>query len=155
MIDPCKIPEEEKTPLVTELLHTVQQMAQRIDQLREEIARLKEHKGKPKIPPSRLEKDPKEKRKNKKKGEKRPGSKKRNKTKDLPIHETIPVPPKDLPAGSTRVGHDDWIVQGLEIKVHNVCYQLETWIPQFAPSRILPPWPGVFGLLRPPATPVG
>ncbi len=128
MIDPCKIPEEEKTPLVTELLHTVQQMAQRIDQLREEIARLKEHKGKPKIPPSRLEKDPKEKRKNKKKGEKRPGSKKRSKTKDLPIHETIPVPPKDLPAGSTRVGHNDWIVQGLEIKVHNVCYQLETWI---------------------------
>ncbi len=128
MIDPCKIPEEEKTPLVTELLHTVQQMAQRIDQLREEIARLKEHKGKPKIPPSRLEKDPKEKRKNKKKGEKRPGSKKRSKTKDLPIHETIPVPPKDLPAGSTRVGHDDWIVQGLEIKVHNVCYQLEAWI---------------------------
>jgi hypothetical protein len=112
MIDPGKIPEEEKTPLVTELLHAVQTLREDVQRLRDEIARLKEHKGKPKIPPSRLEKDPEEKRK-KKKGGKRPGSEKRSKTKDLPIHETIPVPPKDLPTGSTRLGHDDWIVQGL------------------------------------------
>ena len=122
MVDPGRIPEEEKTPLVTELLHIVQAQREDIQRLRDEIARLKEHKGKPKIPPSRLEKDQKE------KDGKRPGSKKRSKTKDLTIHETIPVPPKDLPAGSTRVGHDDWIVQGLEIRLHNVCYQLETWI---------------------------
>ena len=129
MIDPGKIPEEEKTPLVTELLHAVQALREDVQQLRDEIARLKQHKGKPKIPPSRLEKDQKEKQK-KKKGGKRPGSKKRKKTKDLPIHETIPVPPKDIPPGSTHVGHNDWIVQGLEIKVHNVCYQLELWITQ-------------------------
>jgi len=128
MIDLGKIPEEEKTPLVTELLHTVQQMAERIEQLREEIARLKEHKGKPKIPPSRLEKDPQEKPQKKDVNGKRPGSEKRSKTKDLPIHETIPIPPKDLPPGSTRVGHNDWIVQGLKIELHNVCYQLELWI---------------------------
>lgn len=128
MIDSGKIPDEQKTPLVMELLHVIQQMAEEIERLRDEIARLKEHKGKPKIPPSRLEKDPEEKKKKKDANGKRPGSKKRSKTKDLPIHETIPVPPKDLPAGSTRVGHDDWIVQGLEIRVHNVCYQLETWL---------------------------
>ncbi len=127
MIDPRKISEEEKTPLVRELLHAIQSLREDVQQLRDEIARLKQHKGKPKIPPSRLENDPGDKRKKKKKGEKRPGSKKRSKTKNLPIHETIPVPPKDLPAGSTRVGHDDWIVQGLEIRLHNVCYQLETW----------------------------
>lgn len=128
MIDLGKIPEEEKTPLVAELLHIVLAQREDIQQLRDEIARLKQLKGKPKIPPSRLEKDPKAEKGKKKKGGKRPGSKKRSKTKDLPIHETIPVPPKDLPAGSTRVGHDDWIVQGLEIRVHNVCYQLETWL---------------------------
>ncbi len=127
MIDPGKIPEEEKTPLVTELLHAVHSLREDVQRLRDEIARLKEHKGKPKIPPSRLEKDPKEKQK-KKKGGKRSGSKKRSKTKDLPIHETIPVPPKDLPAGSTRVGHDDWIVQGIKIELHNVCYELEIWL---------------------------
>ena len=61
MIDLGKIPEEHKTPLVMELLHIIRKMAEQIEQLREEVVRLKEHKGKPKIPPSRLEKDPKEK----------------------------------------------------------------------------------------------
>lgn len=129
MIDSGRIPEEEKTPLVTELLHIVQAQREDIQRLRDEIARLKEHKGKPKIPPSRLEKDSKKGKEGKKGGGgKRPGSKKRSKTKNLTIHETIPVPPKNLPAGSTRVGHDDWIVQGLEIRLHNICYQLETWL---------------------------
>ncbi|RKZ04775.1 transposase, partial [Candidatus Fermentibacteria bacterium] len=129
MIDPGKIPEEEKTPLVTELLHAIQALREDVQCLRDEIARLKQHKGKPKIPPSRLEKDQKEKKEKKKDANgKRPGSEKRSKTKDLTIHETIPVPPKNIPLGSIRVGHNEWIVQGLEIKVHNVCYQLEHWI---------------------------
>ena len=127
MIDLGKIPEEQKTPLVMELLHIVQQMAEQIEQLRQEVARLKEHKGKPKIPPSQLEKDPKEKQ-NKKSRKKRPGSAKRSKTKQLTIHETISVPPKEIPPGSTRAGYNDWIVQGLKIELHNVCYRLECWI---------------------------
>ncbi len=83
MIDLGKIPEEQKTPLVMELLHIVQQMAAQIEQLREEVARLKEHQGKPKIPPSQLEKDPKEKQ-NKKSRKKRPGvsKAKQNETTD-------------------------------------------------------------------------
>ena len=129
MIDPAKIPEEEKTPLVVELLHVIEQMEGRIEQMREEIARLKGHKGKPKIPPSRLDKDPEDKRKGKKNASgKRPGSAKRNKTKQLTIHETVSIAPKQIPAGSTRAGHDDWIVQGLIIELHNVCYRLERWI---------------------------
>ena len=68
MISPAKIPEEEKTPLVMELLHAIEQMAARIEQMREEIARLKAHKGKPKIPPSRLDKDPEDKQKGKSAG---------------------------------------------------------------------------------------
>ena len=90
MIDLGKIPEEQKTPLVMELLHVIGQLTEQTERLREEVARLKEHKGKPKIPPSRLEKDPKEKQK-KKDRKKRPGSKKRSKTKQLTIHETISV----------------------------------------------------------------
>jgi hypothetical protein len=126
MIDLNKIPEQQKTPLVIELLHIVQQQAEQINQLRQEVARLKEHKGKPKIPPSQLEKDPKDKQK-KKSGKKRPGSAKRNKTKQLTIHETISVPPKEIPPGSIRAGYNDWIVQGLKIELHNVCYRLECW----------------------------
>jgi len=126
MIDLNKIPEDQKTPLVIELLHIIQQMAEQINQLRQEVARLKEHKGKPKIPPSRLEKDPNDKQK-KRSRKKRPGSAKRNKTKQLTIHETIPIPPKEIPSGSIRAGYNDWIVQGLKIELHNICYRLECW----------------------------
>ena len=121
-----KIPEEQKTPLVMELLHIVQQQSKQIEQLRQEVARLKEHKGKPKIPPSQLEKKPKDEQKNKSE-KKRPGSSKRSKTKKLVIHETISVPPKDIPPGSRRTGYKDWIVQGLKIELHNVCYRIELW----------------------------
>ena len=58
MIDIKKIPEEDKTPLVTELLHTIQNLLDDVQQLRDEVARLKNQKGKPRIPPSRLEKIP-------------------------------------------------------------------------------------------------
>ena len=126
MLDLGKIPEEQKTPLVMELLHIVQQQSKQIEQLRQEVARLKEHKGKPKIPPSQLEKKPKDEQKNKSE-KKRPGSSKRSKTKKLIIHETISVPPKDIPPGSTRTGYKDWIVQGLKIELHNVCYRIELW----------------------------
>ena len=126
MLDLGKIPEEQKTPLVMELLHIVQQQSKQIEQLRQEVARLKEHKGKPKIPPSQLEKKPKDEQKNKSE-KKRPGSSKRSKTEKLIIHETISVPPKDIPPGSTRTGYKDWIVQGLKIELHNVCYRIELW----------------------------
>ena len=90
MIDINKIPEEDKTPLVTELLHTIQSLLDGAQQLRDEVARLKNQKGKPRIPPSRLEKTPNKVTKNNNK-EKRPGSEKRSKTKDLHIHKTIQI----------------------------------------------------------------
>jgi len=132
MIDSGKIPEEQKTPLVIELLQAIGQMTEQIEQLRQEVARLKKHKGKPKIPPSKLDKDPADEQEtddnhqNKPK-KKRPGSSKRSKTKQLTIHKTIPIPPENIPAGSTRVGYDGWIVQGLKIELHNICYRLECW----------------------------
>ena len=125
MIDLGKISEDQKSPIVTQLLHVVEQQIKEIQQLKDEIARLKEHKGKPKIPPSRLEKDPQDKKKSPK--AKRPGSQKRSKTKELIIHETILIPPKKILPGSTLVGHDDYIVQGLKIELHNICYRLECW----------------------------
>lgn len=127
MIDINKIDEQSKTPLVLELIHAIEELRQENRQLRDEIARLKQHKGKPKIPPSRLGKDPDEKGKEKNTNEKRPGSAKRSKTKDLIIHDTIPIAPDDIPAGSTLERYDEWIVQGLKIELHNVCYRLECW----------------------------
>jgi len=125
MIELNKIPEEEKIPLVRELLQIITQLNSTVEQMKEEIARLKGHKGKPKIPPSNLEKD--QKREQEKANGKRPGSEKMCKTRNLIIHETIAVTPDVLPPGSKFEGYDDYTVQGLVIKIHNIRYRLECW----------------------------
>ena len=131
-IDESKIPEDERTPLVLALLEElaqlsviIQQQAELIQQLKDEIARLKGEKPKPKIRPSKLEKN----RKKKKKGSsgKRAGSKKRSKTADLVIDEEIPIAPESIPPGSTFKGYQPYTVQGIKIFPYNVCYLLERW----------------------------
>jgi uncharacterized small protein (DUF1192 family) len=118
------IRDEDKTPLVRLLLQVIEQQCQRIAALEAEVARLKG----PKKPasnskPSALSKpatapSP---------DGKRPGSEKRSKTKDLPIHEEIPLPPKDLPPGATFLRRDPFVVQDLIVQTHNTRYLLETW----------------------------
>jgi hypothetical protein len=106
-----------------------------IAQLKDEIARLKGEKGKPKIKPSRLE--PSGKSKSQPEGEndcstdeekekkKRAGSAKRSKTKNLKIHETKIIQPTiTIPEGSQFKGYQDYTVQDLMIKSHNVLYRL-------------------------------
>jgi hypothetical protein len=98
------IRDEDKTPLVLLLLEIIEQQAQYIEQQAQRIAVLEAEIGRLKGPrkptsnskPSALSKpaaapSP---------DGKRPGSEKRAKTKDLPIHEEIPLPPKDLPPGA-------------------------------------------------------
>jgi uncharacterized small protein (DUF1192 family) len=121
-----KLREEEKTPLVRLLLQVIEEQSQRITALEAEIVRLKG--GGPKKPasnnkPSALSKpagDPSA-------DGKRPGSVKRSKTKDLPIHEEIPVTPQDLPDGSKLVRSDPYVVQDLIVETRNTRYLLETW----------------------------
>ena len=117
--------DEDKTPLVRLLLQVIEEQAQRITALEAEIARLK---GGPKKPasnskPSALSKPTLVARAD----GKRPGSEKRSKTKDLTIHEEIPVPPKDLPSGSKLVRRDCYVVQDLVVEARNTRYLLETW----------------------------
>jgi hypothetical protein len=126
------ISEDEKSPLVVQLLALIeqqasitQQQAEQIQLLKDEIARLKGQNPKPKIRPSSLEKNKKSKSK-KSKG-KRPGSKKRKKTAQLQIHETIPIPLENIPEGSQFKGYNPFVVQGLKIKLHNTKYLLATY----------------------------
>ncbi len=94
----------------------VQQREECIQELKDQIARLKGEKGKPLILPSRLE--PKEKAQKQeedsqecpgeknKAHKKRPGSEKRHKTASLEIHETkIIQPTAEIPPGSEFKGN--------------------------------------------------
>lgn len=120
------IAEEEKNPLVQALLAIIEQQAQRIRVLEKEVARLQGDKKKPRSnsKPSSLSKP---------RGQatsaegKRPGSEKRSKTEELPIHKEVPLPPKDLPQGSTLLQRDPFVVQDLVVQVCNTRYLLEVW----------------------------
>src|SRR5210317_2572644 len=131
-LKPPTIPEEEKSPFVIQLLafiehqgSIIQQQAEQIQQLKDEIAQLKNHPHRPDIKPSSLGK--KKKSKSKKSKGKRPGSKKRAKTAELQIHETVPMPLENIPEGAEFKGYKTFVVQGLKIRLHNTKYLLETY----------------------------
>lgn len=90
--------------------------------LRDEIARLKNHKPKPKIKPSKLAKDT-----DKKSSSDKANPKKRKKTADLKIHKEERVAPKSVPTGSVFKGLKSYTVQGLQIAAFNTRYLLEQW----------------------------
>lgn len=122
-----QISPEERTPLVEQLLRVNHQQEQEIEKLREEIRRLK---GLPETPQRRVRQpsslnDPQGKpsRKNKKqrKPGKRPGSQKRK--KKLVIHETVKLERDDLPRGTKLHGFEDFFVQDLVVRSHNVRYR--------------------------------
>lgn len=125
----------EETPLVKKLVGIVEQLhehtqrqTETIQQLRDEIARLKGEKGKPKFKPSGMDQEA-GKKENPEAGSKpRPGSAKRSKTAKLVIHEEQVIPPKaPLPPGSRFKGYRDVVVQDLKIEAHNTRYRLEVW----------------------------
>ena len=97
---------------------------EQIQQLRDEIARLKGEKPKPKIKPSKLEGAPRNKNKSKRPKKRR----KRHKTHKLTIHETICIRPEELPEGSRFKGYEDYTVQDLRIELHNTRFRLERWL---------------------------
>lgn len=124
-IDIAKIPEEEKSELVVLLLEIIRQQAETIQELKDEIARLKGGNPRPKIEPSRLEPARKEKPEG---GEqKRPGSDKRHKSVELVIHDELKVPAVGVPEGAKFKGYKEFIVQDLHISSHNIKYLLECW----------------------------
>ncbi len=90
--------------------------------LRDEIARLKNQKPKPKIRPTKLSKDTA--KNSPQKGSK---PKKRQKTAELTIHKEERVAPESVPVGSTFKGLKPYTVQSLRISAFNTRYFLEQW----------------------------
>lgn len=131
-LKPPIIPEDEKSPLVHELLAFMEQQASIIQQLieenqklKDEIARLKNQPPKPDIKPSSLGK--KKKGKSKRSKGKRPGSKKRHKTAQLKIHKTKPIEPEHIPDGSEFRYYKSFVVQDLKIESYNIRYRLKVY----------------------------
>jgi Transposase IS66 family len=122
------VPESEQTPLVQRLLEIIHQQAELLQQLRDEIAILKGLKPKPKIAPSPLETPPSPQAPPDPAIQKRPGSAKRAKTAQLLIHEVVILKPPLVPPGSRFKGYEDFVVQDLIIKPHNVRYRRERWL---------------------------
>ena len=136
---------EQRTPLVEALLRvieqllaaneqlqaTVQQQQLRIEQLEDEIRRLKglpeQPKRKPKPSPLNDPSGPPsasgEKKKPNTPDGKRPGSAKRSKTRDLVIHDDVPLPLDGLPDGTKFLGYLDFTVQDLKVEPHNTRYR--------------------------------
>jgi hypothetical protein len=132
-----EIPAEERTPLVEALLGviaglqaTVERQQQRIEQLEAEIQRLKGLPEKPKRTPqpSPLN-DPSGPpsasggKKPQSPDGKRPGSAKRFKTRQLVIHDDVPLRLDGLPAGTQLLDYHDFTVQDLRVEPHNTRYR--------------------------------
>ena len=99
-------------------------LKEQLQQIRDENARLKKQKAKPKIKSSSMPKDPKE----KDPSGKRPGSTKKKKTAKLNIHETERIAPESIPPNSIYKGVNSYTVQGIQIVNHNIRYELEQWL---------------------------
>ena len=126
-IDESKLSEKDKqNPTVILLLEVIRQQAELIEQLKDEINRLKNHPRKPNIKPSQLEKKKKTAKSKNAKG-KRAGSKKRKKTAKLEIHEDKAIEPEHIPEGSRFVCYKDFVVQGIMIKPYNIRYRLKVY----------------------------
>lgn len=92
-------------------------------ELREEIARLKGLKGRPKLRPSGMEQASEA----RDKGSRQKGRRGAKRAK-LTIHETRIVKADTLPEGARFKGYEDFVVQDIIIKPHTVLYRRERWL---------------------------
>ncbi len=118
------ISEAECTPLVRQLLDIIGHLQNHIQELEDEILRLKGLKSRPTIAPSPLETPPRPPRDP---GQKRPGSAKRLKTAPLTITDEVVVPLADPPPGSIFKGYEDFVVQDLLLRPRVIRYRRERW----------------------------
>src|SRR3954454_20732885 len=127
------IPESECTPLVRQLLDVIGHLQTQIQELEDEILRLKGLKTRPIIAPSPMETPPRPPREP---GQKRPGSAKRLKTAQLIVTDEVVVPLADKPPGSIFKGYEDFVVQDLIISPKVIRYRRERWRAPDGQNRV-------------------
>lgn len=132
------IADENRTPLIADLLEIIRCLREHVQALQDDIARLKGEKARPKITPSKLEEGTRNKDKEGDDQGKRPGSAKRGKLGELPIHETVILKVDLVPEGSTFKGYEDFTIQGLVLQARNTLYQRERWQTPDGGSMVAP-----------------
>ena len=116
---------QEHTPLVDHLLDLLQERNRRIDILTDEIKRLKDHKKKPKLSPSKLGNGEKKSSSSHGKKSNRKGQSTSSKKRSVDRTEIIKV--DIVPEGSQFKGYLSYYVQELIIQVEKIEYKLERW----------------------------
>lgn len=122
-----EIPPAEHSQTLKRVVEVCQRQQERIvlleetvAQLKDEIAILKGEKPRPQIKPSALNKDTPA-------GDGPPRRDRRGdpgkQPKELEIHETRILEPPQIPAGAVFKGYEDYLVQGLRIRLHNTRYR--------------------------------
>ena len=125
-----EIPEAELTPLVQQLLGIILRQQEQIEELQEELRRVKGHQGKPSIRPSRMDREAQA-GGEEEEGKERKRGPKRAKTAQLQTVDKV-IAPQGLPADAREQGwrfkgYADYVVQELVIEARNVRYRLEEW----------------------------
>lgn len=125
--------------VVETLVKKVEILEQEVSELKDEISNLKKVPKKPKIKPSAL--DEEKGKKDKSKAEKRAGSEKRKKKKDLPIDESRKIEAKQVPKGWRLIRYKPYVVQDIIIRRNNIKYEREVWQSPDGAQRIVAPLP--------------
>jgi len=118
-----KINNEDRTPLIDVLLELLAWQQKQIDKLEQEILKLKGETTKPKIKPSKINKDSAEDGDNSDSSKKKKGPK-RSKTEHLKIDAMVDIQPDKIPKGSTFKGYREVVIQDIVFKTFNTCYRL-------------------------------
>ena len=133
-ITKLKIEDLLEHPYVQKLHQVINQLQDDLESVKIELRKLKKLPAKPNIKPSKLDEaddtdlqDKTAVENNTDAKPKRPGSEKRSKTKDLEIHETEKLHVNNVVENWKFLGYEEYIVQDLIIKAHNVCYQRDVW----------------------------
>ena len=133
LLERCRHYEEQlqvQANQLAEFKAVIEAQREEIERLKDTIAHLKGHRGRPKIKPSQLEKgQPGQEPGAGSSGQerKRAGSEKRHKTAHLKIDQTEILGPTQVPVGSIFKGYQDSVIQELEVQVRTTRYRCERW----------------------------